>query len=47
MKLEKMFFMSLQKLFWFPRKSSFRILDIQVSDFVKCLSMKQEIHYAE
>ena len=30
-KLGKMFFISLQKLFSFSRKSKFRILDIQIS----------------
>ena len=31
MKLGKMFFISLQKIFLFLRKSKFRVLDIQIS----------------
>ena len=31
MKLEKMFFISLQKLFSFSRKPKFKILDIKIS----------------
>ena len=43
MKLGKMFFISLQELFSFLRKSKFRILDIQCHDVIKCLSIKQEV----
>ena len=48
MKLEKMFFISLQKLFSFSRKPKFKILDIKISQPHQiCLSVKQEIHFTE
>ena len=40
MKLEKIFFISLQKLFSFSRRPKFRTLDIQFHDVIKCLMKK-------
>ena len=46
-KLAKMLFISLRKLFSFSRKLNFRILDFQIHDFIECLSIKQEIHFTK
>ena len=44
---KNIFFISLQKLISPSRKSNFRFLDIQILDVIKCLSIKQEIHFTE
>ena len=47
MKVEKMFFISLQKLFLFSRKSKFRISDGQISLRHQRLKHKKDIHSSE
>ena len=46
-KLGKMFFISLQKLFLISRKSKFRILDIEISLHYQTPKHEKELHFTE